>query len=150
MPKKIKLVKIKKKSWEIITKNKKKIYSEKNFYKKDKKAKIDFNLGYNTAPQLSPDNKMICWKSMERDEYESDITKLCIFNFETKEKYYITEEFDTFISGYCWGKDNKTIYFTAVKYNLLYKLRNFVQILIAIYMLFFIFFYLMYRIKKEY
>ena len=99
---------------DIIQKNVEKIYGEKTFYKKDEKGKIDFNLGYNTDPQLSPDNKMICWKSMERDGYESDITKLCVFNFETKEKYYITEGFDTYISGYCWGNDNKTIYFTAV------------------------------------
>ena len=85
---------------DIIQKNVEKIYGEKTFYKKDEKGKIDFNLGYNTDPQLSPDNKMICWKSMERDGYESDITKLCVFNFETKEKYYITEGFDTYISGY--------------------------------------------------
>ena len=86
----------------------------KTFYKKNEKGKFDFNLGYNTEPKLSPDNKMICWLSMERDGYESDITKLCVFNFETKEKFYLTEGFDTSISGYCWGLDNKTIYFTAV------------------------------------
>ena len=99
---------------EIIQKNVEKIYGEKTFYKKNEKGKFDFNLGYNTSPQLSPDNKMISWLSMERDGYESDITKLCVFNFETKEKYYLTEGFDTQISSYCWGKDNKTIYFTAV------------------------------------
>ena len=99
---------------EIIQKNVEKIYGEKTFYQKNEKGKFDFNLGYNTSPQLSPDNKMISWLSMERDGYESDITKLCVFNFETKEKFYITEGFDTQISSYCWGKDNKTIYFTAV------------------------------------
>jgi Tol biopolymer transport system component len=72
------------------------------------------NLGYNMSPKLSPDNKMICWVSMERDGYESDINRLYVFNFETKEKFYITEGFDTFISGFCWGLDNKTIYFSAV------------------------------------
>ena len=98
----------------IIQKNVFSIYGEKTFYKKDKNGKIDFNLGYNTDPLLSPDNTKICWKSMERDGYESDITKLCVFDFETKEKYYITEGFDTFILGHCWGNDNKTIYFIAV------------------------------------
>ena len=99
---------------DIIQKNVEKIYGEKTFYKKDSKGKFDFNLGYNTQPQLSPDNKKISWISMERDGYESDITKLCVLNFETKEKFYITEGFDTYISSYCWGPDNKTIYFTAV------------------------------------
>ena len=93
---------------EIIQKNVEKIYGEKTFYKKNEKGKFDFNLGYNTSPQLSPDNKMISWLSMERDGYESDITKLCVFNFETKEKFYVTEGFDTQISSYCWGKDNKS------------------------------------------
>ena len=98
----------------IIQNNVMKLYGDKTFYKKDKNGKIDMNLGYNMLPKLSPDNKMICWKSMERDGYESDITKLCVFNFETKEKYYITEGFDTSISSFCWSLDNKTIYFTAV------------------------------------
>ena len=98
----------------IIQNNVMKLYGDKTFYKKDKNGKIDMNLGYNMLPKLSPDNKMICWTSMERDGYESDITKLCVFNFETKEKYYITEGFDTSISSFCWSLDNKTIYFTAV------------------------------------
>ena len=91
-----------------------KLYGDKTFYKKDKNGKIDMNLGYNMCPKLSPDNKMICWISMERDGYESDITKLWVFNFETKGKYYITEGFDTSISSFCWSLDNKTIYFSAV------------------------------------
>ena len=99
---------------ETIYNNLMKLYGEKTFYKKDKNGKIDMNLGYNMSPKISPDNKMICWISMERDGYESDINRLYVFNFETKEKFSITEGFDTFISGFCWGLDNKTIYFTAV------------------------------------
>ena len=98
---------------DIIQKNVEKIYGEKTFYKKNEKGKFDFNLGYNTEPKLSPNNKMISWISMERDGYESDITKICILNLETKEKFYVTEGFNTNISSYCWGPDNKTIYFTA-------------------------------------
>ena len=99
---------------DIINNNLMKLYGDKTFYKKDKNGKIDMNLGYNMSPKLSHDNKMICWVSMERDGYESDINRLYVFNFETKEKFCITEGFDTFISGFCWGLDNKTIYFTAV------------------------------------
>jgi len=107
----------------IIQNNVMKIYGEKTFYKKDENGKIDMNLGYNMSPKLSPNNKMICWLSMERDGYESDITKLCIFNFETKEKFYITEGFDTSIINFCWSLDNKTIYFSAVwnAVNQIYK-----------------------------
>ena len=98
----------------VIQDNLMKIYGDKTFYKKDKNGKIDMNLGYNMSPKLSPDNKMICWLSMERDGYESDINRLCVFNFETKEKFYITEGLETFISSFCWSLDNKTIYFSAV------------------------------------
>ena len=97
-----------------IQENAMKIFGDKTFYKKDKNGKIDFNLGYNNYPKLSPDNKLICWLGMDRDGYESDINKLYIFNFETKEKYFITEGLETIISSFCWGLDNKTIYFTAV------------------------------------
>ena len=97
-----------------IQENVMKIYGEKTFYKKDKNGKIDFNLGYNNYPKLSPNNKLICWLGMERDGYESDINKLYIYNFDTKEKYCITENLETFISSFCWGLDNKTIYLTAV------------------------------------
>ena len=97
-----------------IQENVMKIYGDKTFYKKDQNGKIDMNLGYNLTPKLSPDNKMICWLSMERDGYESDVNKLCVFNFETKEKFYVTEGLDTFINSYAWGLDNNTIYFSAV------------------------------------
>ena len=97
-----------------IQENAMKLYGEKTFYKKDQNGKIDMNLGYNMSPKLSPDNKMICWISMERDGYESDVNKLCVFNFETKEKFYISEGLDTFISSFAWALDNKTIYFSAV------------------------------------
>ena len=98
---------------ELIYNNVMKLYGDKTFYKKDKNGRIDMNLGYNKSPKLSPDNKMICWVSFERDGYESDVNKLCIFNFETKEKFYVSEGLDTFISNFCWGEDNKTIYFIA-------------------------------------
>ena len=98
----------------IIQKNVVNIYGKKTFYKTNEKGEYDFNLGYNSEPKLSPDNKMISWLSMERDGYESDITKIYIFNFSTKEKLCITEGFDTSISSYCWSFDNKSIYFTAV------------------------------------
>ena len=37
------------------------------------------NLGYNNYPKLSPNKQLICWLSMERDGYESDINKLYIY-----------------------------------------------------------------------
>ena len=47
--------------------------------------------GYDTAPQFSPDGKMIAWLSMEHDGYESDLNRLSIMNLETRERKYITE-----------------------------------------------------------
>ena len=36
--------------------------------------------GYDTNPKFSPDGKYIAWQSMERDGYESDRNRLCVYN----------------------------------------------------------------------
>ena len=74
----------------------------------------DFNLGYDTNPSYSPDGKYIAWQSMERDGYESDRNRLCVYEIATGKKTYVTEKFESGVDSYCWGKDSKTLYFTGV------------------------------------
>ena len=52
------------------------------------------NVGYDTNPQFSPDGKYVAWLSMERDGYEADRNRLCIYNLATGEKKYMSESFD--------------------------------------------------------
>jgi len=74
----------------------------------------DLNMGYDINPQFSPDGKYIAWQSMERDGYESDRNRLCIYEIATGNKTYVTEQFDSNVDAYCWDKDSKTLYFVGV------------------------------------
>ena len=74
----------------------------------------DTNAGYDQDPQYSPDGTMLAWKSMKRDGYESDRTRLCVLNLATGTKTYVTEEFQSGVDAFCWTPDSKSIYFTGV------------------------------------
>ena len=76
--------------------------------------KPDTNMGYDTNPKFSPDGKYIAWQSMERDGYESDRNRLCVFNLETKEKGYVSEAFESGVDDYCWSNDSQNLYFVGV------------------------------------
>ena len=74
----------------------------------------DVNAGYDQNPQFSPDGKYIAWSSMERDGYESDRTRLCIYEFATGNKTYVTESFESGVNEFAWTEDNHTLYFSGV------------------------------------
>ena len=76
--------------------------------------KEDVNAGYDQNPQFSPDGKFIAWSSMERDGYESDRTRLCVYEFATGSKTYITESLETGVNEFAWADDSYTLYFSAV------------------------------------
>ena len=71
----------------------------------------DFNMGYDTNPQFSPDGKYVAWQSMEHDGYESDRNRLCVYTLATGEKKYVAEQFDSNVDAFCWTADSKTLYF---------------------------------------
>ena len=76
--------------------------------------KEDVNAGYDQNPQFSPDGKYIAWSSMERDGYESDRTRLCIYEFASGKKTYVTESFESGVNEFAWAADNNTLYFSGV------------------------------------
>ncbi len=71
-------------------------------------------MGYDTNPLFSHDGAYMAWLSMERDGYEADINRLFVMDMATKEKTYLTEEFNYDVDAFIWDKDNKTIIFLAV------------------------------------
>lgn len=71
----------------------------------------DQNVGYDQNPKFSPDGKYIAWQSMSRDGYESDRNRLCVYEFATGKKQYVTEHFDSNVDEFCWNQDSKTLYF---------------------------------------
>lgn len=77
------------------------------------KQKNDYNVGYDTNPQFSPDGRYIAWQSMERDGYESDRNRLCVYELVSGRKFYITEQFESNVDAFTWAADNQTLYFVG-------------------------------------
>ncbi len=74
----------------------------------------DCNMGYDQNPQFSPDGRYVAWISMERDGYESDRQRLCVYDFLTGEKRYITETFESNVNEFVWSPKYDELYFTGV------------------------------------
>ena len=74
----------------------------------------DYNVGYDTNPTFSPDGQYVAWLSMERDGYESDRNRLCVYNIATGAKKYVAESFESSVDTYTWSTNGKNLYFTGV------------------------------------
>ena len=68
------------------------------------------NLGYDTAPQFSPEGNLT-WLQMKRDGYEADKNDL-IVDFKGQ-KMNLTSNWDGTVESYKWSVDGKKIYFIA-------------------------------------
>ena len=79
------------------------------------KENLQNNVGYDQNPKFSPDGKFVAWTSMERDGYEADRNRLCVYNLATGEKKYVTESFDSSVEDFVWSDSkNAMIYFIGV------------------------------------
>ena len=72
------------------------------------------NLGYDQNPKFSPDGRYVAWLSMQRDGYESDRQRLCVYDLEAGTKQYVTEAFDSGVDDFCWAPDSYTLYYLGV------------------------------------
>ena len=71
-------------------------------------------LGYDTNPLFSHNGTSMAWLTMERDGYEADKNRLFVMDMTTKEKTYLTENFDYDVDNFIWHTDNKTLIFSAI------------------------------------
>jgi dipeptidyl aminopeptidase/acylaminoacyl peptidase len=81
----------------------------------------DLQVGYDQNPKFSPDGRYVAWLSMERDGYEADRQRLCVYDLQqldkepsAEAKVYVTEEFDSNVDDFVWGDDSNTLYFIGV------------------------------------
>ena len=51
---------------------------------------------------------------MERDGYESDRTRLCVYEFATGNKTYVTEKFESGVDQFLWMPNSKNLCFSGV------------------------------------
>jgi dipeptidyl aminopeptidase/acylaminoacyl peptidase len=70
-------------------------------------------MGYDINPVFSPDGKKIAWESMEHDGYESDKSRLMVYDFATKTAKDYTQKLDQSVHNICWSKDNSKLYFIS-------------------------------------
>ena len=79
------------------------------------KENLANNVGYDQNPKFSPDGKYVAWTSMERDGYEADRNRLCVYTLATGEKKYVTETLDTGVDDFVWSDSKDVmIYFIGV------------------------------------
>ncbi len=82
----------------------------------------DQNVGYDQNPKFSPDGRYVAWLSMERDGYEADRNRLCVYDLSQlskdpendQAKIYVTESFDSNVDDFCWAPDSYTLYYIGV------------------------------------
>jgi dipeptidyl aminopeptidase/acylaminoacyl peptidase len=70
-------------------------------------------MGYDINPVFSSDGKKIAWESMEHDGYESDKSRLMVYDFATKTAKDYTQKLDQSVHNICWSKDNSKLYFIS-------------------------------------
>ncbi len=73
--------------------------------------------GYDKYPSFSGDGSRIAWQSMETPGYESDKNRLFVMDLETREKQYLTENFDQSVEHLVWDHDNQGIFFLSVHHG---------------------------------
>jgi len=88
--------------------------SLKNQYVNQHEDLKDSNVGYDTNPKFSPDGRYVAWLSMERDGYEADRNRLCVYDLKENTKTYVTECFDSNVDDFCWAPDSRTLYYIGV------------------------------------
>ncbi|HEX2969641.1 MAG TPA: S9 family peptidase [Bacteroidales bacterium] len=70
------------------------------------------NMGYDKYPVFSPDGSKISYQSMEEDGYESDLSRLFIYDLNAKSRIWISKGWEFDIENVKWD-GNETLYFTC-------------------------------------
>ncbi|MFP4663449.1 MAG: prolyl oligopeptidase family serine peptidase [Bacteroidales bacterium] len=71
------------------------------------------NPGYDKHPVFSHDGSKLAWEQMKKPRYESDRTRLVVYDMTNGELTNYTEDFDQNVSSINWSDDDETIYFIS-------------------------------------
>ncbi len=73
----------------------------------------DTMAGYDRNPVYSPDGKSIAFSSMERAGFESDRSRVMIYDRATEKKHEATQGLDQNAHHVIWSADSKSIFFNS-------------------------------------
>ena len=71
------------------------------------------NPGSDASPQYSPNGRYIAYTSQARNGYESDLSRLRVYDRENGKITDLTLGFDQWVASFAWAPDSNTLYFTA-------------------------------------
>jgi dipeptidyl aminopeptidase/acylaminoacyl peptidase len=71
------------------------------------------NKAADESPAYSPDGRYLAYRIQTVPGFEADRWRLVLLDRRNGERKVVTEDFDRWISDYCWGPDSKKIYFAA-------------------------------------
>lgn len=71
------------------------------------------NEATDTGPVFSPDGKTVAYLAMARPQYESDRTRIVLYDRATKKKRVLADAWDRAASEIVFSRDGKTIYTSA-------------------------------------
>jgi dipeptidyl aminopeptidase/acylaminoacyl peptidase len=71
------------------------------------------NPGYDKHPVFSHDGSKLAWEQMKKPRYESDRTRLVVYDMTSGELTNYTEDFDQNVSSINWSDDDETIFFIS-------------------------------------
>jgi dipeptidyl aminopeptidase/acylaminoacyl peptidase len=80
---------------------------------KGKHTKISVSPSNDNNPGYSPDGKYIAFATQMVPGFESDKTRISIYDRNSKEVRVMTEKLDRSAADFVWAPDSQTIYFTA-------------------------------------
>jgi len=79
-----------------------------------KMEKLAENKAADESPVYSPDGRYIAYRAQSVPGFESDRWRLVLYDTRSGKRTVLTENFDRWVSEYCWSPDGSKIYFSAV------------------------------------